>query len=249
MSLCKDCISGVRHEGTPEGKIEKIGGIRSYIATPHGEYSKDKVIVFIPDVFGIDMDNGKLLADAFAHDGYKVVAPDLFNGDPIPDGALDSGTFDFMAWLGKHPPAGVVPIVEKVIDALKAEGVTKFGAVAFCYGGRLAFDLAFKGSLDVVVANHPSLLKVPEDLERYLAEAKAPLLINSCETDQQFPIEAQAKADEILGGGKFAPGYERPYWAGVVHGFSIRGDVSDPTIKAAKEGAYKAGIEFFKKHL
>ena len=40
-----------------------------------------------------------------------------------------------------------------------------------------------------------------------------------------FPIEAQALADEILGGGKFAPGYERTYWDGCVHGYAVRGDM------------------------
>ena len=61
--------------------------------------------------------------------------------------------------------------------------------------------------------------------QEYAEKAKAPLLINSCETDQQFPLEAQAKADEILGGGKFAPGYERTYWDGCTHGFAVRGDM------------------------
>ena len=40
-----------------------------------------------------------------------------------------------------------------------------------------------------------------------------------------FPLEAQAKADELLGDGKFAPGYKRPYWEGCTHGFAVRGDM------------------------
>ena len=40
-----------------------------------------------------------------------------------------------------------------------------------------------------------------------------------------FPIEAQSKADEMFGGGKFAPGYERTYWDGCTHGFAVRGDM------------------------
>ena len=56
---------------------------------------------------------------------------------------------------------------------------------------------------------HPSLLKVPDDLEKLLATSKAPLLVNSAEVDQMYPQEAQAKGDEILGDGKYAPGYKR----------------------------------------
>ena len=40
-----------------------------------------------------------------------------------------------------------------------------------------------------------------------------------------FPKEAQAIADEILGGGKYAPGYVRTYWEGCTHGFAVRGDL------------------------
>ena len=50
-------------------------------------------------------------------------------------------------------------------------------------------------------------------------------MINSCEVDQMFPKEAQAIADEILEGGKYAPGYERTYWDGCHHGFAVRGDM------------------------
>ena len=92
---------------------------------------------------------------------------------------------------------------------------------------------------------------------------KAPLLINSCENDPTFPQDAQAKADELLGGGKFAPGYERTYWPGCTHGFAVRGDLvrlanvwssarltvcgsqSDPEVKAGKEGSFEATVKFF----
>lgn len=59
------------------------------------------------------------------------------------------------------------------------------------------------------------------------------LLINSCEFDEAFPPEAQAKADEILGGDKFPPGYERLYWGGCSHGFAVKGDlVCDRTMES-----------------
>ena len=102
--------------------------------------------------------------------------------------------------------------------------------------------------------------------------SKAPLLINSCETDSMFPIPAQEQTDALLGGGKFAPGYERTYWPGCVHGFAVRGDLvsphihslhsptapvltahascqTNPLVKAGKEGAFKAKVEFLIKHL
>lgn len=38
-----------------------------------------------------------------------------------------------------------MPIVHKVIEALKAEGVKSFYAVGYCYGGKMTFDLVRAG--------------------------------------------------------------------------------------------------------
>jgi len=249
MSFCKNCVSGVKHDGTPKGSITKINGVDCYVALPEVDYPKDKAILFLPDVFGIELINAKLLCDSFAENGFAVYAPDYLNGDAIPVEAMEKGEFDIMKWFPNHGPAQTTPTLMKVIDGLKEKGVTAFGATGYCYGGRYVFNLAFENIIKVAVCAHPSLLKVPDDLEKYLASSKAPLLINSCTTDSQFPIASQAMADELLGDGKFAPGYLREYWEGCTHGFAVRGDLSDPKVKAGKEGAFKASTEFFIKHL
>jgi len=250
MSLCKDCIKGVRHEGTPEGKIEFIGGVRCYVGTPSEEYAKEKVVLHLPDVFGIDLINTQLLVDDFARNGFKTISIDYLNGDPVPDGALDNPDFNFMVWLSKHPSEVTRPNIDKVMTALKEEGVTEFGATGYCFGGRYCFNLAFDKAIKVTVVSHPSLLKIPEDLEKYKTLAEAPLLINSCTVDTMFPLEAQADADRIIGGGKkFTDNYRREYFEGCTHGFAVRGDLSDPKVKAGKEGSFRAAVEFFRKHL
>lgn len=94
-----------------------------------------------------------------------MYVPDLFEGDALPEDALNSGTFDIMSWIGKHSPDRVVGIIRGVLAALKADGITKIGAIGFCYGARPAFDLAYNGEVDVVGVSHPSLLKIPDDLE------------------------------------------------------------------------------------
>jgi len=246
--LCDACFTGVRHEGTLEGKFEEIGGINCYVATPSSDdYPKDKVVLFLTDVFGLELINNKLLVDDFARNGYKTVAPDILIGDPIIN--FNDPTFDRAAWMGRHGPDSWKGPVDKVVDALKASGVTRFGTTGYCFGAPPAFYLALKHESHVTVVSHPSRLEIPGDLEKYKAESKAPLLINSCETDQQFPKESQAIADEILGDGKFVPGYVRTYWDGAQHGFAVRGDMSNPKIKAAKEGSFEATVKFYYKHL
>ncbi|KAJ6522880.1 Alpha/Beta hydrolase protein [Mycena capillaripes] len=249
MSFCKDCIKGVIHEGTPEGKIENIGGIRSYVATPTTSYPKDKVVLIISDVFGLDLPNPQLLADGYAQNGFKTIIPDILHGDPVPTHAFNPGVnYDLPGWLAAgHDQTNTRPIIDKVLEALKADGVKDFAAVGYCFGGRYVFDLAFDNVIKVAATAHPSLLQIPADLEKYVASSKVPLLINTCTIDQQFPPEAQAKADEIFA--DFVPGYRREYFEGCTHGFAVRGDLSDPKVKAGKEGAFRATVEWFIKYL
>jgi dienelactone hydrolase len=125
-----------------------------------------------------------------------------------------------MAWFPNHTQAQTRPTLDKVIAALKQQGVTTFGATGYCFGGRYAFDLAFDGVIKAAVVSHPSLLEKPADLEKY-AKTNVPLLLNTAESDEQFPVEAADQADGILGNGKFAPGYVRAHYPGTSHGFAV----------------------------
>jgi len=246
MSLCDDCFKGVRHDGTPKGTIEKINGFEVYVTLPEKEYAKEKAILFLTDAFGMRFENNQLLADDFAANGFAVYMPDYLENNPY---VLGSKDFDVHKWLASHPVERVHEIVDATIAGLKERGINTFGATGYCFGGRSVFHYAFNNVTKVSVVAHPSLLTVPDDLEKYLKQSKAPLLINSCTGDQQFPPESQAIADDLLGNGKFAPGYERTYWDGCNHGFAVRCDLTDPKQKAGKEGAFKASVEFFRKHL
>ncbi|THU91937.1 dienelactone hydrolase endo-1,3,1,4-beta-D-glucanase [Dendrothele bispora CBS 962.96] len=248
MSLCDDCVKGVTHEGTPSGSFETINGVKCYVATPEGDYDKTKVLLFLTDVFGMKLNNNLLLADDFARNGYKTVMPDYLNDDPIPVDAMEKGEFDITKWFPNHGAEQTRPGIDKVVEALKGQGVEKFSATGYCFGARYVFDLAFTNLISVSVVSHPSLLKVPDDIQNYLSSSKAPLLINSCTIDQMFPMENAKITDEILGEGKFAPGYKRAFFEGMTHGFAVRGDMSKKEVKEAKEGAFKEAVMWLKKY-
>ena len=61
--------------------------------------------------------------------------PNYLSNDSIPADAMEKGDFDFMSWLAKHGAEQTRPSLDKVIQALKAQGVTKFGASGYCFGG------------------------------------------------------------------------------------------------------------------
>lgn len=251
MSLCKDCVIVVQHEGTPKGKIEKIGGITCYVGTPTEECTRDGVLLCLTDAFGIDLINTQLLVDDFARCGFKTIAIDYLHGDPIPADALKSPGFHDMikTWIANHGAERTRAPIDRVVAALKDQRVTRFAAVGYCLGGRYAFDLAFDGVIEVTVVSHPSFLNIPSDLQKYKEKSKAPLLINSCEVDDQFPELAQAHADRILGNGnQCTDTYQREYFAGCTHGFAVRGDLSKPEVKYGKERAFEVTVEFLRKH-
>ena len=63
---------------------------------------------------------------------------DYFHGDPVPADALSPGTttsFNFADWLPNHTQEKTRPTVDKVVEALKSEGVTDFAATGYCFGG------------------------------------------------------------------------------------------------------------------
>ncbi|EJD49375.1 alpha/beta-hydrolase [Auricularia subglabra TFB-10046 SS5] len=243
MSFCKDCIVAVAHEGTPTGKIENIGGVDTYVALPEGDYPKDKALLFLPNVFGYKFPNNQLLADDFARNGFQVYMPDYLNNDPVTESMLSNPEWSLEQWFTRHGREVTRPVIDKLIAALEAKGVTAFGATGYCFGARYCIDLAHENALKSIVISHPSLLELPSDFEKLRKVSNVPLLINSCEFDEQFPPELQEKTDALLGGGKYKPGYERTYWPGCTHGFAVRGDLGNPLAKAGKEGAFKASVE------
>ncbi|KAI9772100.1 MAG: hypothetical protein M1840_001388 [Geoglossum simile] len=76
------CITGFRHEGTPTGEVKLVGKIHTYFAYPESKSTKLGILI-LTDVLGYGLSNIRLIADQFAANGYFVVMPDLFRGDPV----------------------------------------------------------------------------------------------------------------------------------------------------------------------
>jgi dienelactone hydrolase len=72
------CISGSYYPATQKGKIERIGGVDTYIIAPSGTFSGN-ILLYFPDVFGL-YSNAFLMMDAFAEKGYRVFGVDYFLG-------------------------------------------------------------------------------------------------------------------------------------------------------------------------
>ena len=164
--------------------------MQCYIAESTGERTPTKAILFLTDAYGhkfvnnqvrrpfpcapglpaLSLRPAQLLADDFARNGFHVVMPDLFCGDSVPsfvpaDASISKEEFGIMAWVGRHPPETVEGIVAPVVSALRGRGIGRLAGVGYCFGGRIAIDLALRSDVSVCAVSHPSFWKVPEDIE------------------------------------------------------------------------------------
>lgn len=109
--------------------------VEVYIAHP-ADRSTKRSILLLTDVIGHRFINAQLIADQLAANGYFVVMPDLFHGDPVrlnrPAG------FDLMAWLKGPPghlPDRVEPVIQAVLKEMKSNmGCERVAAVGYCFG-------------------------------------------------------------------------------------------------------------------
>ena len=77
---CMECFSGHVHRGLPTGNITRLHGLDTYVVEPRNGEVKGLIII-IPDAFGWDFVNNRILADHYAEKGrYGVFLPDFMKG-------------------------------------------------------------------------------------------------------------------------------------------------------------------------
>ncbi|KAI0102791.1 alpha/beta-hydrolase [Nemania sp. FL0031] len=159
-----------RVSDTPRGEIRKLGDIDIYLTKPEEEpEDPSKLLLLLTGGTGFKSTNYQLQADQFADDGFVVIMPDLFGGDPAPNltaiveseipaaSLLDkvklkafeaAKSFLVDMWLARHTDDKILPILDKVIEASLGEfaDVIENGggiyAAGYCIGGRYVFLLA-----------------------------------------------------------------------------------------------------------
>ena len=81
---CEDCFRGSeRADAKPTGAVTTLHKLPTYIAeAPHGGRASAKgIIVIIPDAFGWEFVNNRLLVDEYARQGsFTVMMPDFMHG-------------------------------------------------------------------------------------------------------------------------------------------------------------------------
>ena len=79
--------------------------------------------------------------------------------------------------------------------------------------------------------------------EQELKAAKGPISIAAAATDHIFQADLRHKSEVILE--ESGNPYQITLYGGVEHGFAVRGDITKPHIKFAKEKAFLQAVSWF----
>lgn len=226
------CVAFNFHEGQAQGDHKLLFGLDTYqIGAQHGN---DKVIVIITDIHGHKFNNVLLVADALSKTGkYQVLIPDILKGDPIDR--------DLQEWIKDHTAEVTLPIVDNFLSTLKKEWNPKFlGGIGYCYGGKYAIQqLSKDGHLDAGAVAHPSFVSIDE-----VKAITKPLLISAAQVDPIFPPELKFQTEQALAA-LDGVRYQVDLFSGVSHGFAVKGDITDPVVKYAKEKTVSDQLVWF----
>ncbi|PYI13691.1 dienelactone hydrolase family protein [Aspergillus japonicus CBS 114.51] len=234
------CIGGSLHEGETQGELTKFGDIPVYVSYPPDK-STHNAILFLSDIFGLALVNSKLIADLFAANGYLVVMPDLFQGDPVP--VDHSPSFQIMDWLQGHLPPQTDPIVTATLREMRERlGCQRIGGVGYCYGGKYVVRYLHPGQLDVGFVAHPTFIE-PDELKAI----EGPLSISASAQDNLFPPEKRHESETILA--QLDVPYQINIFSDVEHGFAVRCDLNKTRHRFAKEQSFSQGVTWFNQYL
>ncbi|SPO02104.1 related to dienelactone hydrolase family protein [Cephalotrichum gorgonifer] len=223
----------IRHEGKTIGEEITYENLTIYVS--EAKKSTTTAVLYLTDVFGIQLPENKLLADSFARAGYLTITPDLFAGEPAPADLNEPGWSldDFLAANGEEVIDGRIATAVKY--AKEELGIEKFGVTGYCFGGRYAF----RAGGDALFAAHPSMLG-DEDIA---GAAGVPVSIAAAETDSLLSPERRAEIETLLRNSGSA--YQLSLYSGTSHGFAVRANVSDPQQKFGKESAFLQAVRWF----
>jgi len=141
------------------------------------------------------------------------------------------------------------PLLEPGFDLLKSKGVTKIGAIGFCWGAYGVLKLSAEKKIDVGVTCHPSLrigqMFFEESEETQCSKAGCPIAFYPAGNDpNHYRDGTLAKIVE-------ANGFEcaAEDFPDMAHGWVPRGDTKDDKVSRDVKKCLESSTAFFDKYL
>jgi dienelactone hydrolase len=233
-SIAPCCLQGFRWEGTPTGRIEKLGKADVYIAGTN----TDLAILLVHDLLGWTWPNIRLLADTYAQElNATVYVPDFFGGIVLPSDIICAGRWeelDLADFGQRNSRVNREPEIFECARVLRAQ-YKILAAIGYCFGGWAVFRLGAKEHqpplVDFITVGHPSWL-TKQDIE----EVAVPVQILAPERDPQFTPDLKAHSFHTFQ--KLGVAFEYHHFPGATHACFTRGDSMG---SAAEKGAMLRG--------
>src|SRR5258708_13408686 len=157
-------------------------------------------LVLIQEIFGVNEVMRKL-ADEYAKQGYIVLCPDLFwrikPGISITDKTQKEWDLAFSLLQRFDQNKGVEDLGSTMDELRRTPGCSgKVGAVGYCLGGKLAYLMSTRTTIDCAVAYYGVAIDVALN---EASKMKKPLMLHIAEEDQFVPHDVQDKMTAMLG--------------------------------------------------
>ncbi|VUC30066.1 unnamed protein product [Clonostachys rosea] len=230
-------VCAIAHQGPSIGKEVVHENMTLYVTGKHS----NTAVLYLTDATGIVQPENRLLADSFGRAGYLTVAPDLFNGTPAPAGRDPyNPSYNQTEFLACHNPTVIDPMIDATIRYIRnVLGISRIVASGYCFGGRHAFRVLAEGrGVSASFAAHPALLQ-DEDI----LGITGPVTMAAAENDFAMPTDQRRYIEDLLM--STTQPYSLSLYSGTEHGFGVRGNVSIPQVKFAKEEAYFQAVRWF----
>jgi dienelactone hydrolase len=191
---------------------------RGYRALP--ERPNGGGVLIVPAFFGL-REFEMSVADAYAAEGYAVLAADYYG-----EGKVASDMDEAGAWMGKLDAdrERLLGRISAALDALKGfGGVGRAGATGYCFGGKAVLDLARSGAdLAAAVSQH-GIYDRPGFETR--AMTAAVLLCHGWDDPLATPEQFVAVTEELT---EHCPDWHALCFGGTGHAFTNPGQTGEP---------------------
>ncbi|KAL1219304.1 Endo-1,3,1,4-beta-D-glucanase [Cardamine amara subsp. amara] len=209
------------------GHVEKLGSLDTYVS---GSIDSELAVLLVSHVFGYETPNLRKLADKVAEAGFYAVVPDFFHGDPYNPENQDR---PLPIWIKDHGQEKAFEESKPLVEALRNKGITSIGAAGFCWGAKIAVELAKQKLVDATVLLHPSRVTVDD-----IKGVNVPIAVLGAEFDQVTPPELVRQFEDILSSKPEVKSLVKIF-PRVKHGWTVRYNANDPLEVEAAEEAHK----------
>ncbi|KAF9885832.1 hypothetical protein FE257_012304 [Aspergillus nanangensis] len=267
---CPDCFSGHVHTGTPKGQVTRLHGLDVYVAEPSAGPVRG-IVIIVPDAFGWEFVNNRILADHYAEKGnYKVYLPEFMNGNAAPVWLIETirtlttsksfGDYVKMPYHIAWAASAFIPfmflnrfgkswpIVRSFFESVRQnEGARlPIGVAGFCWGGKHAIYLAHGAEIDGKPLINASFTGHPSFLNvpGDIEKINIPVSLAVGDLDSVVTPVVAKEIEKILSG----KDGEVKIYVGAGHGFCVRADsvLSDASRQAAE--SEDQAIDWFTRH-